>query len=52
MATKESYEGLTVLPIGLDQDLVPKDMLSAAHQSGTKHLNLDKNTDIEMHKQL
>ena len=39
-ATKESYEGLTVLPIGLDQDLVPKDMLSAAHQSWDKALEL------------
>ncbi|NDB79947.1 vitamin B12-dependent ribonucleotide reductase, partial [archaeon] len=39
-ATKESYEGLTVLPMGLDQDLVPKDMLSAAHQSWDNALEL------------
>ena len=39
-AKSNSYEGLTILPQAINQDLAPKDMLTAAHASWDKALEL------------
>jgi len=42
-AKPDSYEGLTVLPHALNQEVVPKDMLTAAHSSWDRALELGQN---------
>ncbi|MBT5274873.1 adenosylcobalamin-dependent ribonucleoside-diphosphate reductase [Candidatus Woesearchaeota archaeon] len=39
-AKQDSYEKLSVLPTGINQELCPKDLLSAAHSSWDKALEL------------
>jgi ribonucleoside-diphosphate reductase alpha chain len=39
-STQEQYEGLTILPVGIDPDECPTDMLKAARQAWDKALEL------------
>ena len=39
-ATPDSYEDLTILPVGLNQELAPKAILTATHSSWDRALEL------------